>query len=152
MSYKTLKLAASFIEVSELGKNIHRKLDIPDLRRSNPLDFGVRYPGCADDSTGIVFPGQSLCCDVVSDGKFARVAILQIRDAILRQTIRCYFPEEMLNEAFTSFRKRVEISGFVHYRRNGVPISIEVVRIDQLPDDQELPSPEDVRGILRTAT
>lgn len=82
------------------------------------------------------------------DGKLQ----LQIRDAIFRQTIRCYFPEDMLNDAFDSFRKRVEISGIVHYRKNGAPISIEVAHIDRLPDDSDLPSPEDVCGILRAAT
>lgn len=77
---------------------------------------------------------------------------LRVRDAVMRQAVRCYFPEEMLTEAFSSFRKRVEISGLIHYRKNGVPISIDVSHIEPLPDDSELPSPEDVRGILRTAT
>jgi len=74
---------------------------------------------------------------------------LQIRDAALRQTIRCNFPETMLDDAFRCFRKRVEISGTIHYRRNGVPISIEVAGIERLPEDDELPSPDEVRGILR---
>jgi hypothetical protein len=77
---------------------------------------------------------------------------LQVRDAVLRQTVRCYFPEEMLPEVFEKFRKRVEITGLIHYRANGVPISIEAASIDTLPDDDELPTPEDVRGILRIAT
>jgi len=54
----------------------------------------------------------------------------------------------MLAGAFTSFRKRVEISGLVHYRSNGTPISIAVERLEPLPDDDELPSYSDVRGIL----
>lgn len=77
---------------------------------------------------------------------------LRVRDVVLHQTIRCYFPEEMLPEAFGSFRKRVEISGIIHYRKNGTPISIDVSHIEPLLDDSELPSPDDVRGILRTAT
>lgn len=74
---------------------------------------------------------------------------LYIRDILLRQKIRCYFPEEMLPEVFEKFRKRVEISGIIHYRKNGTPISIEVEHIVGLPDDSELPTAEDVRGILR---
>lgn len=74
---------------------------------------------------------------------------LQVHDSALRQTVRCYFPEEMLPEVFAKFRKRVEITGLIHYRANGVPISIEAANIDALPDDDELPTPEDVRGILR---
>lgn len=73
-----------------------------------------------------------------------------IRDAMLRQKVRCYFPEELLLEVFNSFRKRVEVSGVIHYRKNGAAVSIEAERIIGLPDDSELPTAEDVRGILRT--
>lgn len=70
-------------------------------------------------------------------------------DPILRQKVRCYFPEDLLPEVFDTFRKRVEVSGVIHYRKNGTPISIEAERIEALPDDSELPSARDVRGILR---
>lgn len=73
---------------------------------------------------------------------------LQIRDSAMKQTIPCYFPETMLVNAFAMFRKRVEISGVIHYRKNGKAISIEVSGIEQLPDDDDLPSASDVRGIL----
>jgi hypothetical protein len=73
-----------------------------------------------------------------------------IRDALLRQRVRCYFPEELLADVFERFRKRVEVSGIIHYRKNGAPISIEAEHIIALPDDSELPTAEDVRGILRS--
>jgi hypothetical protein len=73
-----------------------------------------------------------------------------IRDALLRQRVRCYFPEELLPAVFETFRKRVEVSGVIHYRKNGTPVSIEVEYIFGLPDDNELPTAEDVRGILRS--
>jgi hypothetical protein len=73
-----------------------------------------------------------------------------IRDAMLRQKVRCYFPEELLPEVFDRFRKRVEVSGLIHYRKNGTAIGIEAERIDTLLDDSELPTAEDVRGILRS--
>jgi hypothetical protein len=77
---------------------------------------------------------------------------LQIRvfDALLRQTVICHVTEDKLAEAFANFRKRVEVSGIIHYRRNGTPVSIDVESIDPLPDDDQLPSLDDVRGILRT--
>ncbi len=74
---------------------------------------------------------------------------LRIRDALLRQTVRCYIPDEMLKDALGNFRKRVEVHGNIHYRKNGTPISIEVSKIDPLPDDDDLPGINDVRGILR---
>lgn len=76
---------------------------------------------------------------------------LQLRDEMLGQTIKAYLGDEMLPEAFANFRKRVEVAGLIHYRHNGVPISIEVGRITALPEDAELPGHEDVRGLLRTA-
>jgi hypothetical protein len=76
---------------------------------------------------------------------------LQIRvyDAMLRQTVICHVDEGMLPEVFANFRKRVEVSGIIHYRRNGVPIRIDIESIERLPNDSELPSLDDVRGILR---
>jgi hypothetical protein len=73
---------------------------------------------------------------------------LYLRDALLKQRVRCYFPEAMLPSVFEHFRKRVEISGIIHYRKNGTPVSIEAEHIVGLPDDSELPTADDVRGIL----
>jgi hypothetical protein len=75
--------------------------------------------------------------------------LFYIRDVMLRQKVRCYFPEELLPEVFEKFRKRVEIAGVIRYRTNGSPVRITVDRIEALPDDNELPTAEDVRGILR---
>lgn len=74
---------------------------------------------------------------------------LRIRDQALHLTVKCYVSEDMLLNVFAQFRKRVEISGLVYYRRNGIPVSIEASAIEPLPDDADLPTPEEVRGILR---
>jgi hypothetical protein len=74
---------------------------------------------------------------------------LRVRDLALRLIVKCYVPEDMLDEAFRHFRKRVEVAGLIHFRRNGIPISIDVTRIEELPDDNSLPSIEEVRGIMR---
>jgi hypothetical protein len=74
----------------------------------------------------------------------------QLMDVALRQKVRCYFPEELLSEVFDKFRRRVEVTGMIHYRKSGVAISIDAERIEALPDDSELPSAADVRGILRS--
>ncbi len=72
-----------------------------------------------------------------------------VRDKALRQNVKAYFPDDMLDEVLKCFRKRVEVRGVIHYRRNGIPISIQADNIERLPEDHELPTPEDVRGILR---
>lgn len=75
---------------------------------------------------------------------------LRVRDAPLRQLVTCYIPDEMLSDVFALFRKRVEVTGLIHYRRNGIPISIEVGHFEPLPDDSELPTADDVLGLLKT--
>jgi hypothetical protein len=77
---------------------------------------------------------------------------IRVRDQLLGHTIACYMNEDMLPEAFASFRKRVELSGTIHYRKNGTPISIAVQSIMPMPEDDELPSIDDVQGILRPQT
>lgn len=74
---------------------------------------------------------------------------LQLRDELFGLTLKAYVPEELLPVAFGNFRKRVEVSGLIHYRHNGTPISIEVSKIEPLPDDSELPSVDEVRGLLK---
>lgn len=78
---------------------------------------------------------------------YGKLEIL-VRDPVIKQKVHCLFPETMLPKAFEFFRKRVEVSGLVHYRRNGVPTIIEVAKLDRLPDDSELPTAADVRGLL----
>ncbi len=74
---------------------------------------------------------------------------LMLKDELLGLNLRCYVGDDLLPTAFANFRKRVEVAGLIHYRANGVPISIEVSGIDPLPEDDELPTPEQVRGLLR---
>ena len=74
---------------------------------------------------------------------------LILRDDLLGWNLKCYLSDELLGQAFENFRHRVEVSGLIHYRANGVPISIAVKDIDPLPDDDDLPTAEEVRGLLR---
>jgi hypothetical protein len=78
--------------------------------------------------------------------------LIYVRDLLFNSSVRCYFDEAMLPQVFDSFRRRVEITGTIHYRRNGTPTSIEAASIVQLPDDADLPSADDVRGILGAPT
>ena len=75
---------------------------------------------------------------------------LRLRDTLLNQNVRCTIPERMLDKAFEHFRQRVEVYGLIHYRKTGNPIGIDVHTIDRLEDDADLPTIDDVRGILRS--
>jgi hypothetical protein len=73
---------------------------------------------------------------------------IRIKDCLYPKAINCIVPEKMVQQVLGSFRRRVEIEGKIHYRRDGTPISIEAMQIDVLPEDHELPSASDVRGIM----
>jgi len=73
---------------------------------------------------------------------------IAVKDYLYPKAIGCVVPEDMIEKVFASFRKRVELTGRIHYRRDGTPISIEAGYIDILPEDDQLPSADDVRGIF----
>lgn len=86
----------------------------------------------------------------VAEGKGGNLQF-RVKDSLLGQTVKCYLSEEQLDEAFHTFRQRVEVSGIISYRRDGTPISIRVEKMEKLPDDKDLPTLADVRGIMRLA-
>ncbi len=73
---------------------------------------------------------------------------LRVRDQMWPRPVQCYLPEDMLADAMTFFRKRVELFGEIHYRKDDTPDSIRVERLEPLPSDDELPSIDDVRGLF----
>jgi len=76
---------------------------------------------------------------------------IRVKDFLYPRAINCIVPERMIDDVLGSFRKRVEIEGRIHYRRDGTPVSIKANVIDVLPEDHNLPSASDVRGIMATA-
>jgi hypothetical protein len=76
---------------------------------------------------------------------------IRIQDYLYPRPINCVVPERMIDLVFASFRRRVEVGGRIHYRRDGTPISIEADAIDLLPEDDDLPTAASVRGILASA-
>jgi hypothetical protein len=73
-----------------------------------------------------------------------------VYDPIDSRQIRCDISEKDLQTALASFRKRVEVYGKVRYRRDGMPVSVKVESIVPFPSPEEIPTLEEIRGILRT--
>lgn len=67
------------------------------------------------------------------------------------EQVRCYIPDDLVDEAIQSFRHRVEVYGVIRYRKDGKPVSIEVDEIVPFPDPSDIPSFRDVHGLLREA-
>ena len=86
------------------------------------------------------------------EGKVAVLAdrgglVVQIDDILTGQTVKCAVSGDLADKLIKAFRKRVLVSGNVHYRKDGVPVSIEVSGV-RLIGGKNLPGFDDVRGIL----
>jgi len=76
---------------------------------------------------------------------------IRVKDFLYPRAITCVVPEKMIEQVLSSFRRRVEIEGRIHYRKEGTPISIDAESIELLPEDDDLPTADDVRGIMMSA-
>lgn len=75
-----------------------------------------------------------------------------IDDDISGRNINCYFPSELWDDVLQSFDpkmdRRVSVSGPILYRHDGAPVNITVEKFRVLRPKNELPSWNDVLGIL----
>ena len=70
-------------------------------------------------------------------------------EPVFGRSIRCEIPEHLMPQALELFGRRVEAYGSISYRRDGTIARVFVEEIVPLPSESELPSHEDVRGILQ---
>jgi hypothetical protein len=71
-----------------------------------------------------------------------------VQDAVTHNKVRCYIKDEDTEKILAAFRRRVVVYGEIHYRRDRQPASINVERFRVLRDKNELPTADEVRGIL----
>ena len=75
-----------------------------------------------------------------------------IFDPLTGRQVICYFGGRVEWESvLRAFGKRVAATGFIHSRRSGEKVSIQVSRLHVFPPDEELPSVREMRGILKAA-
>lgn len=70
-------------------------------------------------------------------------------EPLFGRPVRCDVPEHLMSNALTLFGKRVEVFGSISYRRDGEIARVRVEDLVPFPDDQQLPTHDQVRGILR---
>lgn len=105
----------------------------------------------ADEATQLLAPAYEE--DGAVDGILERVDAhgkLQfvIYDLIDERAIKCEVSESQLQQALSSFQKRVEVIGSVKYRKDGMPVSIKASRIVNFPDEFDIPSLAEMRALL----
>lgn len=74
-----------------------------------------------------------------------------VSQPLFNRRVICLGGEEMVAQAIASFRKRVRVSGRVQYNRSRNPVSIHVQTIFEFPQNSELPSIAEMKGILAIA-
>lgn len=74
-----------------------------------------------------------------------------IYDPVYRQTVVCYLQSnEAQDVAARAFRKRVLVSGLIHYSAEGWPDRITADSIRIFPEENELPSLQEIQAIYRS--
>lgn len=76
--------------------------------------------------------------------------ICSITDTVYHREITCYFQkDEVAEEAYRGFRKRVLAGGLIRYAKEGHPTSIVVDTIRIFPEESELPTIEEVQALFK---
>ncbi len=73
---------------------------------------------------------------------------IAVVDPLTDRAVRCWVSDRQLDEALRAFRRRVAVTGLIAYRSDGQPNSIQVDDFTVFPDSSELPSADEVHGIL----
>lgn len=73
---------------------------------------------------------------------------IRIQDPLWRRAIPCRVSDNQIEEAMEAFRRRVEVTGTIHYNRLGRPTSIRMESLEILPEDKDLPTAAEVKGLF----
>jgi hypothetical protein len=89
---------------------------------------------------------QNTYCDYGSlEGVLGRDTICEI---LTEHNIPCVFDDGLEDTASQAYGKRTYLFGRITYDSDARPLCIHVQEIDVFPDDSELPTFSDVKGIL----
>lgn len=78
--------------------------------------------------------------------------VFYIYDTLDGRRIECSFGARVpLDQVLAAFEKRVMARGLIRSRRTGERVSIEVAELRILPREEDLPTADSVRGILKTS-
>lgn len=73
---------------------------------------------------------------------------IAVVDRLRNRRIRCQIPNDLLDKALGAFKKRVVVRGLMWSRHDGSAIRIDVRSLEVMPPDDQLPTRDQVRGIL----
>lgn len=71
-----------------------------------------------------------------------------VQQKLFDRRVICFVAEALVPEAIAAFRRRVRVMGRIQYNRVGNPVSLDVGEIIIMPQNSDLPSVAEMRGIL----
>lgn len=79
--------------------------------------------------------------------------VFKIYPEIGPSKVTCYFPDELKESAIHAVGQYIEVHGIIHYKAvSTFPHQIDVKKLEVLPDEKELPSIFDLKGIAPNLT
>lgn len=70
-----------------------------------------------------------------------------IDEILTGKRVKCFFGDEIYSDVLKAIRKRVSAYGLIHYKRGGIPASVEIKELSVFPEQSELPQFEDLIGL-----
>lgn len=72
-----------------------------------------------------------------------------IWETLTGKEIKCFFKDELYNDVISAIRKRVSVYGLIYYNKEGRPLKVEIEKLMQFPEDNELPKFKDIIGLFK---
>ena len=136
--------------LAQLTRDNARSITITSSERS--IQVTQRIGVNIDDLMNRSYASEGTVEGVVEMATLHERTYFRIYDAIHGWGIPCYFATEMLDDVRDALGRRVIASGSLRSDHLGKPSSMRVNAIRRLRDDDELPSPKEIRGIAKGMT
>lgn len=72
-----------------------------------------------------------------------------IWETLTGKEIKCFFDYEVYNDVISAINKRVLVYGLIHYNKRGRPLRVEIKKLTEFPDDNDLPKFKDIIGLFK---
>lgn len=74
--------------------------------------------------------------------------VISVHDDVLNRDLICFLPLDQLDACKAALNKRVSVSGKIVYNAAGYPVLVKGETFSQFPDQETLPSFDNVRGMF----
>ena len=136
-------------QLSELTKDGSRKVPMRIWINRQPIEYGPQVAEWVREAKASAYNDFGTVegtLRVISDQ--SGTLEIKVFDPIWRRPIPCRAGDDQIDDVIRAFRKRVEVSGLIHYNHRGRPTSIRMDTLAILADDDTLPKISEVAGIL----